>query len=191
MKKSIFLIPLACVLVLAGCQSNSTTVKMTPRIPVYNSQGLPGPEHSRGHQTILDHEVVVKDGWLQPWLDYDSLMVWSMNFLIDGPLFDMPEGLLPGYIVTSSFGTYRGAYVDVLPEDRIYRERRVVNNQGSNAYFAMKLFRYYYPYTLVRKSVAVIFWICTKVRIQSVSATSARIQTLSVALTLVSISVLD
>lgn len=147
MKKTIFLIPIACILVLAGCKQGAQTPVMTPRIPVYNSQGLPGPEHSRGHQVILDHEVQVKDGWLQPWLNYDSLMVWSMNFLIDGPLFDMPEGLLPGYIVTSSFGTYRGAYVEVLPEDRIYRERRVVNNQGSNAYFATKLFRYYYPYT--------------------------------------------
>ena len=142
-----FLIPLACILVMAGCKSSSTSVKMTPRIPVYNAQGFPGPDHERGHQTILDHEVQVKGGWLQPWLNYDSLLVWSMNFLIDGPQFDMPEGRLPGYIVTSSYGTYRAAYPEVLTEDGLYHDRRVVNNQGSNAYFAMKLFRYYYPYT--------------------------------------------
>jgi hypothetical protein len=120
---------------------------MTPRIPVYNSQGLPGVEHKEHTQELLDHAVVVKDGWLQPWLNYDSLMVWSMNFIINGPQFETPEGRLPGYIVTSSYGTYRIAYPDVLTEDGLYHDRSVVNNQGSNAYFAMKLFRYYYPYT--------------------------------------------
>jgi len=147
MKLFRFLIPVACVVFLAGCKESKTTEVLTPRIPVYNSQGLPGPEHSGAKQSILDHAVVVKDGWLQPWLNYDSLMVWSMNFLIDGPVFDTPEGLLPGYIVTSSYGTYRINYPDVLPDDRIYRDRSVVNNQGGNAYFAMKLFRHYYPYT--------------------------------------------
>ena len=147
MKKTLFLIPLACVLVLAGCKQSATTPKMTPRIPVYDSNGFPGHEHSAHKQEILDHQVIVKDGWLQPWLNYDSLLVWSMNFIIDGPQFDMPEGRLPGYIVTSSYGTYRAAYPEVLTEDGLYHDRRVVNNQGSNAYFAMKLFRYYYPYT--------------------------------------------
>ncbi|MBR5034480.1 MAG: hypothetical protein IKX71_04160 [Bacteroidales bacterium] len=142
-----FLIPIACVLVLAGCNNNTSTGKMTPRIPVYDSHGFPGHEHAAHKQEILDHQVFVKDGWLQPWMNYDTLLVWSMNFIIDGPQFEMPEGRLPGYIVTSSYGTYRAAYPDVLTEDGLYHDRRVVNNQGSNAYFAMKLFRYYYPYT--------------------------------------------
>ena len=142
-----FLIPIACALLLAGCDNNTSTGKMTPRIPVYDSHGFPGHEHAAHKQEILDHQVIVKDGWLQPWMNYDTLLVWSMNFIIDGPQFEMPEGRLPGYIVTSSYGTYRAAYPDVLTEDGLYHDRRVVNNQGSNAYFAMKLFRYYYPYT--------------------------------------------
>ena len=74
-----FIIVIACALLLAGCKQSSTSTVMTPRIPVYNSQGLPGVEHKEHKQEILDHQVMVKDGWLQPWMDYDSLLVWSMN----------------------------------------------------------------------------------------------------------------
>ena len=70
----------ACILVIAGCRNGSTTAIMTPRVPVYNSQGIPGPENERNIQKLFEHPVVVRDGWLQPWMNYDSLLVWSMNF---------------------------------------------------------------------------------------------------------------
>ena len=142
-----FLVPLAVVLALVGCRQVSQDSQMTPRIPVYNSQGLPGPEFSGIQQNIFDHPVSLKDGWLQPWLNYDSLMVWSMNFLIDGPVVKTEEGLLPGYIVTASYEKWAMVFPELLTEDRIWSGNLIPNNQGSNAYFAMKLFRYYYPYT--------------------------------------------
>ncbi|MBQ6087812.1 MAG: hypothetical protein IJK96_07150 [Bacteroidales bacterium] len=141
------LLPLACILLLAGCKDSGKTAKMTPRIPIYNSQGLPGHEHTRDTQNILGHPVIVKDGWLQPWMDYDTMFVWSMNFIIDGPVYESPDGLLPGYLVTSSYGSGGAKDPSFFPEDGIYRDGANINNQGGNAYFAMKLFRYYYPYT--------------------------------------------
>lgn len=142
-----FLVPLAVVLALVGCRQVSQDSQMTPRIPVYNSQGLPGPEFSGIQQNIFDHPVSLKDGWLQPWLNYDSLMVWSMNFLLDGPVVKTEEGLLPGYLVTASYEKWAMVFPEVLTEDRIWSGNLIPNNQGGNAYFAMKLFRYYYPYT--------------------------------------------
>jgi len=147
MKLFRFLIPLACALALAGCKENATKESMTPRIPLYNSQGLPGPEREQYKQDIFGHPVIVKDGWLQPWMDYDSLLVWSMNFLIDGPKIETPEGVFPGYIVSASYEKWGMEFPEVLTEDGIWRGNMIPNNQGSNAYFAMKLFRYYYPYT--------------------------------------------
>ena len=139
---------------MAGCKNGSTTAILTPRVPVYNSQGIPGPENEGGIQKIFEHPIVVRDGWLQPWMDYDTLMVWSMNFLLDGPRIETTDGILPGYLVTSAyevsdleFPEFLRAYPEVLGEDNIWRGRVNANNQGSNAYFAMKLFRYYYPYT--------------------------------------------
>ena len=147
MKLSRFLMPLVCVLFLAGCKQGATTASMTPRIPVFNSQGLPGPEHTAHTQELFGRPVMVKDGWLQPWMNYDTLMVWSMNFLIDGPMVETPEGLLPGYLATASYEKWGMVFPEVLTEDGIWRGNMIPNNQGSNAYFAMKLFRYYYPYT--------------------------------------------
>ena len=139
--------PLVCILFLAGCKQGATTASMTPRIPVFNSQGLPGPEHTAHTQELFGRPVMVKDGWLQPWMNYDTLMVWSMNFLIDGPMVETPEGLLPGYLATASYEKWGMVFPEVLTEDGIWRGNMIPNNQGSNAYFAMKLFRYYYPYT--------------------------------------------
>ena len=147
MKHSRFLMPLVCVLFLAGCKQGATTASMTPRIPVFNSQGLPGPEHTAHTQELFGRPVLVKDGWLQPWMNYDTLMVWSMNFLIDGPMVETPEGLLPGYLATASYEKWGMVFPEVLTEDGVWRGNMIPNNQGSNAYFAMKLFRYYYPYT--------------------------------------------
>ena len=147
MKHSRFLMPLVCVLFLAGCKQGATTASMTPRIPVFNSQGLPGPEHTAHTQELFGRPVMVKDGWLQPWMNYDTLMVWSMNFLIDGPMVETPEGLLPGYLATASYEKWGMVFPEVLTEDGVWRGNMIPNNQGSNAYFAMKLFRYYYPYT--------------------------------------------
>lgn len=141
------LTPLVCILILAGCKQGANTASMTPRITVINSQGIPGPEDSERPQDIFGHPVVVKDGWLQPWMDYDTLMVWSMNFLIDGPKCETVDGLLPGYLVTASYEKWGMVFPEVLTEDGIWRGNMIPNNQGSNAYFAMKLFRYYYPYT--------------------------------------------
>ncbi|MBR5034608.1 MAG: hypothetical protein IKX71_04805 [Bacteroidales bacterium] len=148
------LTPIACILLLAGCKDSSQTARMTPRIPVVNSHGIPGPENNHYKEVIFDHPVVVKDGWLQPWLDYDSLMVWSMNFLIDGPKCETPDGILPGYLATASYEAWAMVFPDVLTEypevlegNYIWRGNMIPNNQGSNVYFAMKLFRYYYPYT--------------------------------------------
>ena len=154
MKTFRFLILISCVLSLAGCKQNATTARMTPSIAVYNSQGIPGPEHSEHQQDIFGHPVIVKDGWLQPWMNYDTLMVWSMNFLIDGPKVETPDGILPGYLATASYEAWAMVFPDVLTEypdvlegNYIWRGNMIPNNQGSNVYFAMKLFRYYYPYT--------------------------------------------
>ena len=132
---------------VAACCNEPKTARLTPRIPIYNSQGLPGHEHTKDTQNILGHPVIVKDGWLQPWMNYDTMFVWSMNFIIDGPVYESPDGLLPGYLVTSSYGSDGSRNPDFFPEDRIYRNGANINNQGGNAYYAMKLFRYYYPYT--------------------------------------------
>ena len=78
MKTFRFFLAAACALALAGCNGSPKTAQMTPRIPVVNSHGIPGPENNHYKEVIFDHPVVVKDGWLQPWLDYDSLMVWSL-----------------------------------------------------------------------------------------------------------------
>ena len=149
-----FLTPIACILLLAGCKDSSQTARMIPRTPVVNSHGIPGPENNHYKEVIFDHPVVVKNGWLQPWLDYDSLMVWSMNFLIDGPKVETPDGILPGYLATASYEAWAMVFPDVLKEypevlegNYIWRGNMIPNNQGSNVYFAMKLFRYYYPYT--------------------------------------------
>ena len=142
-----FLIPIVCILALAGCRQASQAPAMTPRIHGYNVQGLPGPDFSDFEHSIFDHYFKVKDGWMQPWLDYDSLMVWSMNFLMDGPLVKTEEGLLAGYLVTASYEIARMVFPELLTQDRIWGGNLYPNNQGGNAYFAMKLFRYYYPYT--------------------------------------------
>ena len=141
------LLPIACMFAVAACCNEPKTARLTPRIPIYNSQGLPGHEHTKDTQNILGHPVIVKDGWLQPWMNYDTMFVWSMNFIIDGPVYESPDGLLPGYLVTSSYGSDGSRNPDFFPEDRIYRNGANINNQGGNAYYAMKLFRYYYPYT--------------------------------------------
>ena len=142
-----FFIPMACALMIVGCKESTKSDVMTPRIPVYSSQGLPGPENPDRHQDLFNHLVVVKDGWLQPWMDYDTLMVWSMNFLIDGPKVETEEGVLPGYLVTASYEKWNMVFPEALTEDGIWHGRYVPNNQGGNAYYAMKLFRHYYPYT--------------------------------------------
>lgn len=139
--------PIACILVAAGCKNSTTTTVMTPRIPVYNSQGVPGPEDADNILELFEHPVTLKDGWLQPWMNYDTLLVWSMNFLMDGPKVDTPDGVLPGYLATASYEKWAMVFPEVLTEDRIWRGNMIPNNQGSNVYFAMKLFRYYYPYT--------------------------------------------
>ena len=99
------LLPIACMFAVAACCNEPKTARLTPRIPIYNSQGLPGHEHTKDTQNILGHPVIVKDGWLQPWMNYDTMFVWSMNFIIDGPVYESPDGLLPGYLVTSSYGS--------------------------------------------------------------------------------------
>ena len=126
----------ACVLALAGCgNSGPGPSGLTPRIPVVNAQGLPGPDNESRPQTILDRPVVVRDGIIQPWMDYDTMLVYSMNFLTRCESIATPDGPKPAYLVTSKFN-----------EDGTYPEGRNRNNQGGNAYFGMKLFRYYYAY---------------------------------------------
>ncbi|MBQ4306393.1 MAG: hypothetical protein II764_05185, partial [Bacteroidales bacterium] len=137
MKLLRILIPAACILAVAGCsgKKGNPGAELSPRLRTFNSQGLPGPENSEWAQTILDRRIVVKDGIIQPWLNYDSMLVYSMNFLKRCELLDTPDGPKPAYLVTSKFN-----------EDGTYPEGRNRNNQGGNAYFGMKLFRYYYPY---------------------------------------------
>ena len=132
---------------IVGCKESNKTAVLTPRIPVVSSQGIAGPENPDRHQDLFNHLVVVKDGWLQPWLNYDSLMVWSMNFLVDGPKVEIADGLVPGYLVTASYEKWNMVFPDILTDDGIWHGRYVPNNQGGNAYYAMKLFRQYYPYT--------------------------------------------
>ena len=147
MNRRLFFLIAICLLALSGCKGGSGTAGLTPHIPIYNSQGLPGHEHTRDTQNILGHPVIVRDGWLQPWMDYDTLLVWSMNFIVDGPVYPSGDGFLPAYLVTSSYSSDGPRDPSFFPEDGIFRGGANINNQGGNAYFAMKLFRYYYPYT--------------------------------------------
>jgi len=85
-------------------------------------------------QMILDHEVVLKNGKLMPWTEYQNVMFWSMNFLKYCPTQKTSFGNDPLYLVTSKLdvdGTF------------MYKQ----NNQGSNVYFGMKTFNMYYAYT--------------------------------------------
>ncbi|MBR4755973.1 MAG: hypothetical protein IK076_03440, partial [Bacteroidales bacterium] len=92
--------------------------------------------------TLLGRPVVLKDGTVQPWLNYDSLLTYSMNFLKDCGTIDTPDGPKPAYLVTSKFN-----------EDGTYPEGHNRNNQGGNAYFGMRLFRRYYPYSGDREAL--------------------------------------
>ena len=135
MKASRIALTAICCLLMGGCCDKAPkTAKMSPEFHVFNSQGIPGPEHLRRIRNILDREIEVKDGWLQPWIAYDSILLYSMNFLKNCPMIDTPDGPKPAYVVTSSFD----------PDGSF--EHLNKNNQGGNAYFGMKLFRYYYPY---------------------------------------------
>ena len=85
-------------------------------------------------QKIMDHEVVLKNGKLQPWTEYNNVLKWSMNFLENCPTYKTKFGEDPLYLVTSklnSDGTF------------IYKQ----NNPGSNVYWGMETFRKYYAYT--------------------------------------------
>lgn len=89
---------------------------------------------STAQEKILDHEVVLKNGKLQPWAEYNNVLKWSMNFLEKCPTYKSSFGDDPLYLVTSklnSDGTF------------IYKQ----NNPGSNVYFGMETFLKYYAYS--------------------------------------------
>ncbi len=96
--------------------------------------GLTAPEQSRDRQAILDHPVKLKDGKLQPWTSYDTIILHSMNFIKRCPAKDTPDGPLPWYLITAR-----------LNQDGSFH--LLQNNQGSNFYWAMETFKRYYPYT--------------------------------------------
>lgn len=88
----------------------------------------------RAQQMILDHEVVIKDGKLMPWTDYNNVIIWSMNFLKNCPTHKSRFGDDPLYLVTSK-----------LYKDGTFCYKQ--NNPGSNVYFGMETFKKYYAYT--------------------------------------------
>jgi len=111
----------------------SLCMAQVPQIPV-GPNGLPEPEQKQHHQMIMDHQVKLKDRKLQPWTSYDTIFRYTINFLKYCPTIDTPNGKLPYYLVTSAFNS-----------DGSFRKNQ--NNQGGNAYFAMKTFKRYYAYT--------------------------------------------
>jgi len=91
-------------------------------------------------QMILDHEVVIKEGKLMPWTDYNNIIIWSMNFLKNCPTYKSRFGDDPFYLVTS-----------ILNKDGTFRSNQ--NNQGSNVYYGLGLFNKYYAYTGDREAI--------------------------------------
>ena len=85
-------------------------------------------------QKILDHEVVLKNGNLQPWTEYGNILTWSMNYLQNCPTHKTSFGDDPFYLVTSK-----------LNKDGSFRYNQ--NNQGSNLFWAMETFKKYYAYS--------------------------------------------
>ncbi len=85
-------------------------------------------------QKILDHQVVIQNGRLQPWTDYDNILKWSMNFLENCPTHKSRFGDDPLYLVTSK-----------LNKDGTYCYKQ--NNPGSNVYWGMETFKKYYAYS--------------------------------------------
>jgi hypothetical protein len=82
----------------------------------------------------MDHEVILKNGKLLPWTDYDHVIRWSMNFLKNCPLHKTKFGNDPLYLVTSK-----------LNKEGTFLKKQ--NNPGSNVYFGMETFKKYFPYT--------------------------------------------
>ncbi|MBP7463027.1 MAG: hypothetical protein KA793_01750 [Bacteroidales bacterium] len=85
-------------------------------------------------EKILDHEVVLKEGKLQPWTEYNNVLRWSMNYLENCPSYKTKFGDDPLYLVTSK-----------LYKDGSFCYKQ--NNQGSNVYWGMETFKRYYAYT--------------------------------------------
>ncbi len=83
---------------------------------------------------IMDHEVVLKNGKLQPWTEYANVLKWSMNFLEKCPTYKSKFGDDPLYLVTSK-----------LNNDGTYIHKQ--NNPGSNVYFGMETFMRYYAFS--------------------------------------------
>ncbi len=89
---------------------------------------------AKAQQKIMDHEVVLKNGKLQPWTDYTNVLKWSMNFLENCPTYKTKFGDDPLYLVTSK-----------LYKDGSFCYKQ--NNPGSNVYWGMETFLKYYAYS--------------------------------------------
>jgi hypothetical protein len=85
-------------------------------------------------EKIMDHEVVLKNGKLQPWTEYDHVLRWSMNYLENCPTYKTKFGDDPLYLVTSK-----------LYKDGSFCHKQ--NNPGSNVYWGMETFKKYYAYS--------------------------------------------
>lgn len=85
-------------------------------------------------EKIMDHEVVLKDGKLQPWTEYANILKWSMNYLENCPTYKTRFGDDPLYLVTSK-----------LYKDGSFCYKQ--NNPGSNVYWGMETFKKYYAYS--------------------------------------------
>jgi hypothetical protein len=89
---------------------------------------------------IMDHEVVLdKNGRLQPWTSYRSIITKSMEFIFNCPTRHTELGNDPWYLITSK-----------LNKDGSFQENQ--NNQGSNAYWAVETADRYYAYTKDKRS---------------------------------------
>ncbi len=85
-------------------------------------------------EKIMDHEILLKDGKLQPWTEYDNILRWSINYLENCPTYKTKFGNDPLYLVTSK-----------LHKDGSFYYKQ--NNPGSNVYWGMKTFIKYYAYS--------------------------------------------
>ena len=99
-----------------------------------NPDGTTAPVQAINPQNILGHNVKQKDFRLQPWITYDTLLLYSMNFIKRCPVKETPDGPLPWYLISAR-----------LKQDGSFH--LLQNNQGSNFYWAMETFKRYYAYT--------------------------------------------
>lgn len=101
---------------------------------------------------IFDHKIVLdKEGRLQPWAPYRSIIEKSMDFVVNCPARRTASGNDPWYLITSK-----------LKRDGSFEANQ--NNQGSNAYWAVETAERYYKYTNDKRGYAPVRVLLKRIR---------------------------